>query len=287
MFTPPNSKYRWTEPVDFNGTRCYRVQLLKDIDRFGLKAGDFGGLVAANANFSQDGDCWLDFDSVLSAGAVLRDDAYLENSTVTGPITVKGNSVIVDSELQASALQEGVVASAWVMHSTLRGRINISKRSSINSCLMDGAITIKKVSKVKNCVISGPIKIKRSGLSECIINGPTTVDFSDLNSVKVDVGGELLNSDISKCHIKRFGVFDYAQINNDGDFMFIKDDFYDALVTRDDHYHGGAMVSFKRHPLPNRSMPFNDFKAYIESKPEVENSRKMIVEKINQFINSK
>ena len=287
MYTPPNSKYRLTDPVNINGVTHYRVQLLKDIERFNAEAGDLGGLVAASANLSQEGDCWLDFDSVLSNGATLRGDAYLEDSTVAGPITVSGDSVIIHGKVQASPSSESTIVNSWVMHTTIRGRCQILKGGLIDTCVIDGDVTVKRGSKIKDCSISGIAKIKKSTLSGCAIGGKTKVVYSELNLVKIDNGSTITGSDISECHIKHPGLFNYAQINDNSDFMFFDNVFYDVLVVRDNDYHGGAFVSFKRHPLPKRHMSFNEFKAYSESKPEVETSRKMIVEKINQFLKHK
>jgi len=285
--TQPRLKYRLVEPVDIDGTTYYRVQLLKGIERFNAEAGDFGGLVRTHADLSQEGDCWLDFDSVLSNGATLRGNAYLEDSTVSGPVTVTGDSVIIHSELQASPSGESTIADSWLMHTTLRGRCQISKGSFIDTCVIDGDVTIKRGSKIRDCSISGIAKIKKSTLSGCAISGKTKVVFSELNLVKIDNGSTIMGSDISECHIKHCGFFNYAQIEDDSDFMFFNDEFYNVLAVRDNDYHGGAFVSFKRHPLPTRHMSFNEFKDYSESTIEVESSRKMIVEKIDQFVKSK
>lgn len=285
--TQPRMKYRLVEPVDVNGTTYYRVQLLKGIERFNAEAGDFGGLVQTHADLSQEGDCWLDFNSVLSNGATLRGDAYLEDSTVSGPVTVSGDSVIIHGKVQGSPSGESTIVNSWVMHTTLRGCFRISKGSFIDTCVIDGDVTVKRGSKIKDCSISGIAKIKKSTLSGCVINGITKVVFSELNLVKIDNGSTIMGSDISECHIKHCGFFNYAQIEDDSDFMFFNDEFYNVLAVRDNDYHGGAFVSFKRHPLPTRHMSFNDFKAYSESKPEFESSRKLVVEKINQFLKHK
>ena len=37
----------------------YRIQAFRDIPRFDVKAGDFGGCVGSENNLSQNGDCWV------------------------------------------------------------------------------------------------------------------------------------------------------------------------------------------------------------------------------------
>ena len=44
------------------GTVLHRIRALRDIPRFGVKAGELGGFVEGENNLSQDGDAWV-FDN--------------------------------------------------------------------------------------------------------------------------------------------------------------------------------------------------------------------------------
>ena len=41
------------------GTVLHRIRALRDIPRFGVKAGELGGFVEEENNLSQDGDAWV------------------------------------------------------------------------------------------------------------------------------------------------------------------------------------------------------------------------------------
>ena len=51
------------------GTVLHRIRALRDIPRFGVKAGDLGGFVEAEDNLSQDGDAWVSGDAEVYGNA--------------------------------------------------------------------------------------------------------------------------------------------------------------------------------------------------------------------------
>lgn len=90
------------------GNTAYQIQAVRDIPRFGVKAGDLGGFVAKETSLSQKGDCWVGrcgyiLDNAVVKGDVLvngqvRDDAVVEDhvlvdyySIVDGRGTLKGD----------------------------------------------------------------------------------------------------------------------------------------------------------------------------------------------------
>ena len=81
------------------GTVLHRIRALRDIPRFGVKAGDLGGFVEAEDNLSQDGDAWVSGDAKVYGNAKVSDYALVYgnawvsvNAKVSGDAEVSANS---------------------------------------------------------------------------------------------------------------------------------------------------------------------------------------------------
>ena len=72
-----------------DGTVLHRIRALRDIPRFGVKAGEFGGFVEGQNNLSQDGDAWV-FDNAKVYG----DAEVSGNAWVSGDAEVSGNAKV-------------------------------------------------------------------------------------------------------------------------------------------------------------------------------------------------
>ena len=88
----------------FGGIPLYRIRALKDIPRHNVKAGDLGGWVQSEKNLSQDGDCWIEGDSVVICNAHISGDALVYDKAVirgcariTGEAKVGENAYVADS----------------------------------------------------------------------------------------------------------------------------------------------------------------------------------------------
>ena len=57
-----------TKPLE-GGTVLHRIRALRDIPRFGVKAGELGGFVEEENNLSQDGDAWVSDNAEVSGDA--------------------------------------------------------------------------------------------------------------------------------------------------------------------------------------------------------------------------
>ena len=66
-----------------------RIYALKDIDRFGVKKGDKGGLIEKESNLSQDGDCW-----VFENARVYGDAWVYGGARVYGNARVSGDACV-------------------------------------------------------------------------------------------------------------------------------------------------------------------------------------------------
>lgn len=72
-----NKKYELvdTEYISFEtGNKLYRIKALRDIDRYGVKAGDLGGFVESESNLSKKGDCWIKHEAMVCGNARVYGD---------------------------------------------------------------------------------------------------------------------------------------------------------------------------------------------------------------------
>ena len=92
----------------------YRIRALRDIPRYGVKAGDLGGWVESEKNLSQDGECWVGGSALVyghaqvTGNALVDGDARVyENAWVGGSARVRGDAWIVGR----AHVQNGVIKS--------------------------------------------------------------------------------------------------------------------------------------------------------------------------------
>ena len=77
------------------GTVLRRIRALRDIPRFGVKAGELGGFVEEENNLSQDGDAWVFCDANVYGNAWVSGDAEVYgNACVYGDAEVSGDAKV-------------------------------------------------------------------------------------------------------------------------------------------------------------------------------------------------
>ena len=77
------------------GTVLHRIRALRDITRFGVKAGELGGFVEEENNLSQDGDAWVSGDAKVFGDAWVCGNAKIYGKAwVFGKARVSGNAEI-------------------------------------------------------------------------------------------------------------------------------------------------------------------------------------------------
>lgn len=154
-------KYRM-EPED-DGR--YRIIALKDIKCHGVIKGQRGGLVENETNLSQEGDCWIDVNSIVSENGIVCGDAFLAGSIVSGDATVGGKAKIYDSEI----FEKSVVNDAEVHASTIGGTSDISGSVYVDTC------------QLRDCKLSPKI-------------GFLDIQFSDLVGVEMNYPARILDA---------------------------------------------------------------------------------------------
>ena len=98
-----------------DGTVLKRIRAFRDIPRYGVKAGDLGGLIEKDNNLSQYGDAWVSDNAWVSGDATVYDNAWVSgnaevygNAEVCGDARVYGNArVSGDAYICDNALVSG------------------------------------------------------------------------------------------------------------------------------------------------------------------------------------
>ena len=84
-----------------DGTVLHRIRALRDIPRFGVKAGELGGFVEGENNLSQDGDAWVSGNAKVYGEAKVLDNAKVfgkawvsDNAGGSGSVGVSGKAKV-------------------------------------------------------------------------------------------------------------------------------------------------------------------------------------------------
>lgn len=131
----------------------FQIKALQDNIRIGVKAGQVGGFILDEDSLSQDGDCWVFPDSVvthdvkISGNAVVRGESLLRNN-----VTLRGNCTIEDSHLAHDIIIDG---NAHIIKSSLRFKCWIGgdvlvQESKICSMIMNEGKITNSTLMVKN-----------------------------------------------------------------------------------------------------------------------------------------
>jgi len=89
-------KYEFTgELLDSYYGILSRTRALRDIARYGVRAGDLGGFIKSEANLSQEGDCWVSDDAQVHGDAQVFDNAEVHgNARVFNKAQICGNAQV-------------------------------------------------------------------------------------------------------------------------------------------------------------------------------------------------
>lgn len=90
-------KYKFIKKEEFNGKDYLRIQSVIDIPSIGVKAGDLGGLICADSWLAQDGECWVDQDSIVDSSKI-KGNVFIEDSKIVCSC-VEGKGIIIRSNI--------------------------------------------------------------------------------------------------------------------------------------------------------------------------------------------
>lgn len=81
------------ELTDIRNGYLRRIRALRDIPRYGIKAGDLGGWVETKNNLSHEGDCWIGDNAWVSGHARVDENAWVGgNAVVSGKAFIHDNA---------------------------------------------------------------------------------------------------------------------------------------------------------------------------------------------------
>lgn len=125
-----------------------RIRALRYIPQYGVKPGDLGGWIRSENNLSQDGNCWVGDNAMISGNARVEGNAWVgENARVNGNAGVGGSA-----RVEGDARVEGNV---WVGGSArVRGNARVFGNARV---LQNGFIN-----STQDFLVVGPIG-SRSG----------------------------------------------------------------------------------------------------------------------------
>lgn len=84
-------KIRKDLSIKFDGRALYRIEATEDIERFGVKKGDFGGYIEKERNLT--GKAWVGDNAKVYGQGCVRDNAWVgENAIVRGFAVVSKNA---------------------------------------------------------------------------------------------------------------------------------------------------------------------------------------------------
>lgn len=121
----------------------HRIRALRCIPQYGVKPGDLGGWIESENNLSQDGNCWVGDNAMVSGNARVNDNAW-----VKGNARVKGNAMIYDNAwVYGNARVDG--------NARVRGNAHVGGYAVVsgNVCLQIGAV----INSTRDYLVIGPI----------------------------------------------------------------------------------------------------------------------------------
>ena len=212
-----NLKYALTRQQCESDSTYFRIVALRSfklIDGVTINAGDFGGMIQRPENLSQEGSCWIDFNSVVCDNAVVDGDAVVIESTISDGAIVTDSAFISNSDIQDFVIIKNNVT---VKNSTITDTVRIENNSEIVNSYISGSLVIKENSSCVNSYLenmtgilyehtsindsdmSGTINLSSSScLNSCTIDSAIIIaDPITLNHVQLKTKGVTLNIEYS------------------------------------------------------------------------------------------
>lgn len=103
-------KYRLTsETISYDGHMLHRIQCVNSFfaSHFNktITEGELGGFVESDANLSQEGECWVDKDSMVYGNAEICGNAFItHNSVIHGNALIRRNVCVMEANIKGDAI---------------------------------------------------------------------------------------------------------------------------------------------------------------------------------------
>lgn len=145
----------------------YRIKALRDFDD--VHAGDLGGLVSDDKCLSQDGDCWI------------YDDAIVSNSSISDNVKIRHKARVLDSTVKDNV----VICHEAVVHtnSFLSGNVIVKNNVIICNSTIMGEYVINEWQEVHSASFCGSLNFL-DVLEELDIKIPKNLSFKNTRYTK-------------------------------------------------------------------------------------------------------
>lgn len=186
---------------------CKRVRALRDIPKYGVKAGDIGGFVDSESCLSQEGDSWVAENGVVALGSVVSEDAFVggnavvcNRSVVKGTARVVGNALVEMSEVSGTAVVEGF---AEVGYSTVGEGAHVADNAAVvSNSVLGGSCRVLQRAYVADSTIKGETEVSGvANVADSTVGGKSVLtyrahvkDGSSLEDVFLDYDAVVSNS---------------------------------------------------------------------------------------------
>ena len=211
--------------ITLNRLPHYRIKALKDFAD--VKAGDLGGYIQSEANLSQDGNCWVYDDAIVSGNARVVDNAIIKNNaTVDHNAVVKNNAIVKDF-------------ATIKLNATVAGNATVSDHAVVSyDALCDMYANISDNARIwHNAHVSGQARISDKALildNATIKDHATITDNASVANNAIVCGKALVKDNAMIMHYSVIG--DDATILNDSVITSMAEIVGDAVIAKNTDY---------------------------------------------------
>ena len=156
------------DTIEVDGKTLYRIRSTSNFvsnNLFPIYVDTLGGYVESRHNLSDDGTCWIDYDSKVYGDAIIRDNALIVKSNING---------------NAECLSSNIALNSFVQDSTLVGYFEVWDSSIVKSNITSSYINDSRVSRstVKNATV------RSSLITDAWVDGEEDSDNDVLSSAR-------------------------------------------------------------------------------------------------------
>lgn len=211
--------------ITLNRLPHYRIKALKDFAD--VKAGDLGGYIQSEANLSQDGNCWVYDDAIVSGNARVVDNAVIKDkATVDHNAIVKNNAIVKDF-------------ATIKLNATVAGNATVSDHAVVSyDALCDMYANVSDNAHIwHNAHVSGHARISGKALildKATIKDHATITDNASVANNAIVCGQALVKDKAMVLHYSVIG--DDATVLNDSVITSMAEIVGDAVIAKNTDY---------------------------------------------------
>lgn len=183
----------------------YRIKALKNIPKHGVKMGDIGGWIQDTSNLSHEGNAWINENSMVFGGSVVKGDAIIKDSIVTGKTEVSHNASILSSQIRGK--KSVIKDDTQLFMVKVFNQLKAEGASFLQRVKVEGVVTINSnMCSISDSTLSGRVTIlakdatiKSSTIENVLfnVNKYVVIRSSLILEEVCDIYGDIEFSDVS------------------------------------------------------------------------------------------